>query len=216
MANDRSSAVVRAAIGVFCRQGYAGASVMDVANALGMPKATLYHYISSKEDLLSKILTLAADDVQVLMTETAKLDVAPVDRLCQFISGYVYLTTVELERTIIYSREWRYLTGALRTSVIERRVSLDNFLTDLIDAVKAAGQAPADLDAKRSAYFIWGAVSSVPDWYRRSGPDSPQQVAWDYAMLALKTVLPSDTSAAIPGRLEASAELATLNALIRR
>jgi TetR/AcrR family transcriptional regulator, cholesterol catabolism regulator len=214
MASNRATDVVRAAIGVFCRQGYAGASVQDIANALGMPKATLYHYISSKEDLLSKIFTLASDDVDVLATETAKLDVPPVARLRLFISGYVYLTTVELERTIIYSREWRYLTGPLRTSVIERRVMLDEFLTGLIDAVKEAGEAAADLDSKRAAYFIWGAVSSVPDWYRRSGPDTPQLVAWHYAMLALKIVLPP--AAALPERPDEETELAMLNALIRR
>ena len=76
---------------------------MDVANALGMPKATLYHYISAKEDLLAQILALAADDVDILMEETAKLEVPPVTRLRLFISGYCYLTTVELERTIIYA-----------------------------------------------------------------------------------------------------------------
>jgi AcrR family transcriptional regulator len=187
---------------------------MDVANALGMPKATLYHYISSKEDLLSKILTLASDDVEILTTETAKLDVPPVDRLRLFISGYAYLTTVELERTIIYSREWRYLTGALRESVIDRRVMLDDFLTGLVDAVKEAGEAPAGLDSKRAAYFIWGALSSLPDWYRRSGPEAPQQIAWSYAMLALKVVLPPGVP--LPAQPDQETELATLNALIRR
>jgi AcrR family transcriptional regulator len=213
--NDRGSEVVRAAITIFCRQGYAGTSVQDIANALGMPKATLYHYISSKEDLLSEILTLASNDVEVLTEEIAKLDVPPVTRLRLFISGYVYLTTVELERTIIYSREWRYLTGALRDSVIGRRVMLDDFLIGLIDAAKAAGEVPAELDSKRAAYFIWGAVSSLPDWYRRSGPDSPQQIAWNYAALALKLVLRADAEQ-LPARPDEATELAMLNALIHR
>lgn len=214
MGNDRGSEVVRAAITIFCRQGYAGTSVQDIANALGMPKATLYHYISSKEDLLSEILTLASNDVEVLTEEIAKLDVPPVTRLRLFISGYVYLTTVELERTIIYSREWRYLTGGLRESVIDRRVMLDDFLSGLIDAVKEVGEAPASLDSKRAAYFIWGALSSLPDWYRRSGPEEPQQIAWSYAMLALKVVLPPGVP--LPAQPDQETELATLNALIRR
>jgi TetR/AcrR family transcriptional regulator, cholesterol catabolism regulator len=214
MAIDRASEVVHTAIAVFCRQGYAGTSVQDIANALGMPKATLYHYISSKEDLLAQIFTLASDDVEVLTTEVTKLDLPAVDRLRLFISGYVYLTTVELERTIIYSREWRYLAGALRDSVIARRVMLDEFLIGLIDAAKASGDVQAELDTKRAAYFIWGAVSSLPDWYRRSGPDTPHQIAWTYSVLALRVVL-SDP-AAIPARVDEQAELATLNALIRR
>jgi AcrR family transcriptional regulator len=211
MSTDRASEVVKAAIRVFCRQGYAGASVQDIADALRMPKGTLYHYIASKEDLLSKIFTLAGDDVDILTGEITKLDVPPVTRFCLFISGYAYLTTIELERTIIYSREWRYLTGALRASVVQRRVMLDDYLIGLIDAAKAVGAVPAELDSKRAAYFIWGAVSSLPDWYRRGGAESPQQVAWSYAVLALKVIVPSG-GMEIPERPDEAA----LNALIRR
>jgi hypothetical protein len=92
---------------------------------------------------------------------------------------------------------------------------LDDFLIGLIDAAKAAGEVPAELDSKRAAYFIWGAVSSLPDWYRRSGPDSPQQIAWNYAALALKLVLRADAEQ-LPARPDEATELAMLNALIHR
>jgi AcrR family transcriptional regulator len=215
MSNGRGSDVIKAAIRVFGRQGYSGASVQDIADALGMPKGTLYHYITSKEDMLSKIFTLAGDDMDVLIAEVSALDVPAVERLRLFVSGYAYLTTLELDRTMIYSREWRYLTGELRRAVTDRRVMLDNFLTSLIDAVQDSGHAESGLESKRAAYFIWGALSSLPDWYRRSGPESPQQIASSYSVLALKVVLRDGVTFTRAG-VDDDFELDRLKALVHR
>jgi TetR/AcrR family transcriptional regulator, cholesterol catabolism regulator len=216
MPNGRGSEVIRAAITVFSEKGYSGTSVQDVANALGMPKGTLYHYISSKEDMLEKIFALAGEDVDVLIAEIAKLDVVPLERLRLFVTGYAYLTTLELERTRIYNREWRYLSGKLRDAVIERRVMLDDYLVRLIDAAKESGDVAADLPSKRAAYFIWGALASLPDWYRRSGPEPAHRVAAGYTVFALKVVLREPAGSASPGSRDDDADLALLNSLIRR
>lgn len=208
MTSQRSDDVLQAAIRVFGRQSYSATSVQDLADALDMPKATLYHYIRSKEDLLAEIFRRASQDVQDLMDEVSGMDVSPAERLRRFIRGYATVTTVNLERTTIYSREWRYLTGPLRNSVIEGRVRLDEFLIGLIDDAKASGEADASLDSKRCAYFIWGALSSIPDWFRRSGRDTPEQVADSYADLALRIVLAdgADRPVVAPGERTAVPE----------
>jgi AcrR family transcriptional regulator len=216
MPNDKGSEVIKAAIMVFSQKGYSGTSVQDVANALGMPKGTLYHYISSKEDMLSKIFALAGEDVDVLIGEVTKLDVTPTERLRLFITGYAYLTTLELERTRIYNREWRYLTGKLRDAVIERRVMLDDFMIDLIDAAKESGDVLSGLNSKRAAYFIWGALASLPDWYRRSGREPAHWVAAGYTVFALKVVLREPPESASLDPRDDDTELALLNSLIHR
>jgi AcrR family transcriptional regulator len=188
MASQRSDDVIEAAIRVFGRQSYSATSVQDVADALNMPKGTLYHYIRSKEDLLAEIFRRASQDVQDLMAEVSGLQVPPVERLSRFVRGYAHVTLVNLERTTIYSREWRYLSGPLRTSVIDGRVRLDEFLIRLIQDVGHSGAADGAIDPKRIAYFLWGALSSIPDWYRRGGRETPEQVADSYAVLALRTV----------------------------
>ncbi|HZJ47844.1 MAG TPA: helix-turn-helix domain-containing protein, partial [Acidimicrobiia bacterium] len=44
--------VVVAATRIFSQLGYHGSSMEDIAAALGMRKASLYHHVRSKEDLL--------------------------------------------------------------------------------------------------------------------------------------------------------------------
>lgn len=48
----RLAGVLEHAARIFCEKGYAGASMRDLSRATGMSLAGLYHYFSSKEELL--------------------------------------------------------------------------------------------------------------------------------------------------------------------
>ena len=52
---NRKSEIYRKALDLFIERGYNGTSMSMVAKVLGMSKANLYHYCSSKEDLFYKI-----------------------------------------------------------------------------------------------------------------------------------------------------------------
>src|SRR5260221_2975607 len=51
----------RAAARLFAERGYHGTSLADIAAALGIQKASLYHHIASKEDLLWEVARSGAD-----------------------------------------------------------------------------------------------------------------------------------------------------------
>jgi len=52
---ERRSEVYSKALDVFIQRGYNGTSISMIAKALGMSKANLYHYCSSKEDLFFRV-----------------------------------------------------------------------------------------------------------------------------------------------------------------
>ena len=52
---ERQSEIYRKALDLFIKRGYHGTSMSMISKALGMSKANLYHYCSSKEDLFYKI-----------------------------------------------------------------------------------------------------------------------------------------------------------------
>ena len=52
---DRRSDIYCKALDLFIQKGYNGTSISMIAKALGMSKANLYHYCSSKEDLFYKV-----------------------------------------------------------------------------------------------------------------------------------------------------------------
>ncbi|WP_235490550.1 helix-turn-helix domain-containing protein, partial [Frankia sp. AvcI1] len=78
---NREAEILQAALEIFARKGYAAASIQDVADAVGVLKGSLYHYIDSKEDLLFQIFDNAHVDAERLMTELDALEVDAVERL---------------------------------------------------------------------------------------------------------------------------------------
>ena len=52
LAVDRRGQILRAAAALFIRKGYLNTSVRDIAGALNMNVATLYHYVGSKNNIL--------------------------------------------------------------------------------------------------------------------------------------------------------------------
>src|SRR4051794_38523212 len=85
----RDEEVLSAAARVFHAQGYAGTSVQDVADELGILKGSLYHYISSKEELLFRLLDGTHTDVSRILDEVAAADLPPLERLREYVCRQV-------------------------------------------------------------------------------------------------------------------------------
>ena len=52
---DKQAEIFSAALHLFQEKGYHGTSMQDLADAVGMQKASLYYYIRSKEELLTLV-----------------------------------------------------------------------------------------------------------------------------------------------------------------
>src|SRR5205814_4620372 len=57
----RREELTRTAARLFAERGYHGTSLADVAEAVGMQKASLYHHIQTKEDLLWDVASAGAE-----------------------------------------------------------------------------------------------------------------------------------------------------------
>ncbi|HAY78171.1 MAG TPA: hypothetical protein DCY79_00025 [Planctomycetaceae bacterium] len=81
----RTADVFRAAAQLMVEKGYGGTSIGDIAQAVGMTKAGLYHHISGKQDLLFQILSHALDELERVVSAPTRLIDDPEERLRQLI-----------------------------------------------------------------------------------------------------------------------------------
>lgn len=186
---NREAEVSAAAIQVFYEKGYAAASIQDVANAVGVLKGSLYHYINSKEDLLTAIFDDADIQATAIMDAVAELDVTPLERLRTYFARHVRWYLDNIQHATVYFREWRFLTGERLEVVIDRRHRYERFIRGLIEDCKAAGDVHPGVDTKYALFFVLGAVNAVPDWYRPDGPDSAERIAQMYADMTIGTLV---------------------------
>ena len=65
---DKKDNIIRAAIQVFAKRGYAATRIIDVARAAGIGKGTIYEYFRSKEDLFFAVFQQVMMDSEAPMT----------------------------------------------------------------------------------------------------------------------------------------------------
>src|SRR5713226_2567579 len=83
--SPRRAEICRTAAQIFRDRGYDATSVSDIARALGMTKAGLYHYVDSKEALLFEIMTYGLDRVRDEVVLPARAIRDPEERLRQIV-----------------------------------------------------------------------------------------------------------------------------------
>ena len=70
--------ILEAAAQVFRKKGFHGASMSDIAEAVNLQKASLYHHVSSKQEILLEILDralqLLLDRISFITTQNIPAD----------------------------------------------------------------------------------------------------------------------------------------------
>src|SRR3954471_4755495 len=61
-ADEQRRRILGGAVAVFSRRGYRAASMNDVAAQVGLSKPALYHYVSTKQDLLVAVYEEVLDE----------------------------------------------------------------------------------------------------------------------------------------------------------
>ena len=167
---------------VFYDKGYDGASMQDIAEAVGLTKAGLYHHVGSKDKLLFEIMNYGMD----ILDEMVLLKVRDIqdaqEKLRQTMIGHINLIVRarDLEVTVIL-HENRSLKGALRKKINLRKKKYIEYLIDLIDQVqKQAGGVPR-IPPNLAAFALLGIVNWLYQWYRPEGPIKQAELAEYYA-----------------------------------
>lgn len=89
----RQSEIYRKALDLFVKKGYDATSMSMIAKVLGMSKANLYYYCSSKENLLYQI---HLDDLQrrfIPILDKAEKVPDPIDRIAFFLQQFTLMCT---------------------------------------------------------------------------------------------------------------------------
>jgi AcrR family transcriptional regulator len=174
----RDEEVLEAAIKVFYERGYAEATVQDVANEVGILKGSLYHYISTKEDLLYRLFELVHEQVEsIKLAAEAATDLNPIERLELYVHKQVEYNLENIERISIYYHDLGLL-GPERLAIVQaERRAHNRFVTELIREAQGAGLTNNTLDARMLANCVFGTIIWTYRWYRPDSRDSRETVA---------------------------------------
>jgi TetR/AcrR family transcriptional regulator, cholesterol catabolism regulator len=200
---SRRAEICRTAAQLFRDRGFDATSVSDVARALGMTKAGLYHYFESKEALLFEIMSYGLDRVRDEVVEPARAIRDPEARLHQIVMRHANIATDGRGAVAHLGDEIRALPAAARRQLEERMRKYIELVRDTLVELKAAGRL-RDVDPTVAAFSLIGMILWLPRWFRQDGRLTKQQVAKELAKLALSGLLRPSISrkAARPRRVK--------------
>jgi AcrR family transcriptional regulator len=168
-----------AAAALFSKKGYAATSTREIAEILGIRKASLYYHIENKEDLLYAIckssLERIRSDVEGALKDVKSDD--PLERIRALIRAHLEnLVHGQVAHSVAVG-EMRALSGARLQEVIAHRDAYEDLVRSVLaDACKAC-VLRADIGVKYLCLILLGLLNRVELWYRSSGPLSPDQLA---------------------------------------
>ena len=116
--------ILKNAAAAFRRVGYHGASVEEIAAALGMKKGNLYYYFRNKEEILFACHQYSLDQLLALLHDIERHNLEAEEKLRRLIVGAVHLILDELHGTALFL-DLEALSPAHLKAVIARRDRFD-------------------------------------------------------------------------------------------
>lgn len=154
--------ILRAAESVFARKGFTGATMAEIAEAAGLPKANLHYYFRTKQEIyravLHNILTL-----WLAGTDYIERDAEPGEALARYIRAKMVLTAERPDASRVFANELLHgaheIGGLLRNELR----ALVRTKAAVIDAWVAQGRV-APVDATHLFFTIWAATQTYADF----------------------------------------------------
>jgi AcrR family transcriptional regulator len=184
----RRGEIWRTAAEMINAQGYDATSVNDIARALGMTKAGLYHYISGKEALLYEIMSFGMDQTEIAVVTPARAIADPAVRLREIVMRHACLVMRTRGSMTQLVHEVRRLPQHARKKIDRRMRVYFDLIRDTLAELKTAGRL-RDVDVTVATFSLLGMIMWLPRWYRRGGSLSADAVAADLADIALGGLL---------------------------
>lgn len=176
MPSNKQIEIVTAAIQLFQQKGYHATSMQDIADAVGLQKGSLYHYITSKDDLLVDIIHDAIAQYNARLAQVRGMDL-PVRRKLELAVRYHLKGIAEkLGMLTIFLRESYALAPEQAKVLDEESARYNQMFEELFQEGIDSGEVRG-LDPKLATRTVLGACNWFYRWYRPDGARSIDELA---------------------------------------
>ena len=207
--DDRLLLIYRAAAKVIHAKGYDATSLNDIAEAVGITKGGLYHYIDGKQSLLFKIMSYALDMLEVTVVAAAESLSDAEAQLRAVIQLHAQLIVDKgIELTILLD-ETAGLTPEHLRLITERRVQYYKFVRAILQRLLDEGKLQ-DVDVTVATHNLMGQLQWLPRWYVPGGRMTREQVLEEFSNAALTALLRAGAKAKARAGAKAAARKPSL------
>jgi AcrR family transcriptional regulator len=173
---------------LFAYRGYHSTSMREIARELGMNQSSLYHYFSSKEDILFKLMNDAIDDVLVTLEDIDAADLLPEDKLKRVLDSYIRSYAGDQERLILLVNEMNSLNEKYRHILVEKQRRYVQLIKSILSELVGESKMKM-IDPTVATFAFFGMVHYTIKWYHKDGPITLDELAELFVEIFTKGIL---------------------------
>src|SRR3990170_5032173 len=163
--------ILDAAAQVFRLKGFHGASMADIAEAVNLQKASLYHHVSSKQEILLALLDRGLDMLTERISGIATQSIPADEKLRQMIRSYLLALAENPDLSSVLLFEHRSLDRKAHARHVPHRDRFEGLWREVInEGVKSKIFDCPDIGIAVRA--LMGVQNWTLTWYRPDGPKS--------------------------------------------
>lgn len=191
---SRKAEIVRVAASLFASQGASRVSMSEIAEVAGIAKPTLYHYFSTRDEIIVAI----HEDSYAIMFGKAQARTAANCSPEEHIQGVILDTFELVDSRPGYSRvifeQIRYLAPDYRRKVRDNQKNYQRYVEDVLERGISSG-AFKDTDVHVAGLALFGMINWAHQWYSPDGRYTPTQLARRYFDLFVRGIGSADSGA---------------------
>jgi len=183
---DRRDSILRASAEVFRRRGYHHASIEEVAAETFLTKAGVYHYFTSKQEILEHLCDRAMASAEAAAEAAMQAETEPVPRLERMLAEYAAALTREPAFTVLM----RHLDEVGEQSLADlqrRRKVIEANFRQTVETGVAAGDFETP-DSRVAVFGMLGSINWIYAWFEPDGRRTAAEVRDALVRLALNGV----------------------------
>lgn len=179
--------VLAAAVELFATKGFHGTGIREVAEHAGMRSASLYHWFSTKEELLVRIMT----EGNQRLCHAARLALVELDepdtRLAALVQVHVAVHARDRRSALVVDSELRSLSEPARTEMMALRDTYERIWQHTLED----GVIRRRFNVSRPKFARLALIqmcTGVSQWYRPDAGVPLEQICESFAEMSLKLV----------------------------
>jgi TetR/AcrR family fatty acid metabolism transcriptional regulator len=158
---DKRRMILAAAVRVFARQGFHACRVSDIADEAGVAYGLVYHYFSSKDEILDTLF-LERWNVMLELIREVDAESIPVREKLGAIASFIvesYRHDPDLMKVIIV--EVTRAANSFGQRHLERIREAYDLIAQIVDRAQRDGTFRAEIDAELAAMVFYGVIEQV-------------------------------------------------------
>lgn len=183
--DNQRERILQAAAQLFAERGYEASSVGDLAQAMGISKAGIYHYFASKQDIYDAIILDVLTQLNARVQEAVGAQEHPSEQLKAFMVTHAQTFETHYHAFTTMLVGFSGMAGAgLRDEAIRQRDAYEALLRSIMKQGQLNGEF-TKADPATAARAVLSMLNWMARWFKPNGSACAQSVALDYYHLIL-------------------------------